>query len=100
MGEPKITHTTLQRERRKIRAIVQSFAKKVIERVEKIREVDLRVFDPNEATLLDYRKRLVAQVKEGMLERKDMEIEIATIAALVWFMRLTKDERDRVTDLW
>jgi hypothetical protein len=100
MTEPKIKHSTLARDRRRLRLIVHAFAKKMVERAERFKVIDPEVFAPDSDVLLKYRKGLVQAVKSGMLERQDLELEIGISSALVWFMRLTKEEQDRVTDLW
>jgi hypothetical protein len=53
----------------------------------------------NENMLLQ-RTELVARVKTGMLERKDMEVEIGLQAFIVWYLRLDKADRERLQELW
>jgi len=56
--------------------------------------------EPSDAVLLRLRQMLSWEVKQGMLERKDREMEIAIMAVLVWFARLEKERRDQVLQLW
>lgn len=100
MREARIIHTTVQKDRKKLRVIVQSFAQKMAERINSFKNIDPKIFEHTDETLLKYRKELVDSVKKGMLERKDLELEIAITSAVIWFMRLSKDEQDRVTNLW
>jgi hypothetical protein len=78
-------------------AVVQAFAKAMLVKVNHLK-FDLDTM--NDEKLLESRKQLVAAVKAGMIERENREEEIAIMAAVVWFRRLTKEEQDRITDLW
>jgi len=47
----------------------------------------------SDSNLLKLRKQLVSFVKEGMLERKDMEMEIAFVALCIYVQRLSHEDR-------
>jgi hypothetical protein len=55
-----------------------------------------KIADPTQENLLDLRRDLVQAVKEGMLERKDQEVKIGVLAALIWYTRLEEDRRFNV----
>lgn len=100
MAEPKIKHTNVAKDRKKLKAVVQAFATQMLKSVDGMKSIDVPFENPTEEDLLKFRKHLVDAVKAGMLERKDLEDLIGKLAAIVWFMRLTKDEQDRITGLW
>lgn len=55
----------------------------------------------NAASLLELRKDLRDGIRQGMLQRKDMEVEIALYAMLVWYHRqeMEKATRMRLEDI-
>jgi len=61
-----------------------------------VSEVGSPRWDGDGKDLLEWRKRLAAMIKEGMLERKDREIEIIALALLVWWNRQRHEERMRL----
>lgn len=56
---------------------------------------------PSATTLLKLRKGLVARIKQGMLKRQNVEIEIGLQAFLVWYHRqeLEKAQRTKLEDI-
>ncbi len=102
---PVIRHSNEQLRRRKFLPIVEKFAEELRNGIKKMSEDKTVIGGANwqiaeGKDLLELRRRLVAKVKEGMLERKDMELEIAFLSMMIWFARLEKERRDRITDLW
>lgn len=95
---PKIIHTNIAKQQRKFTAVMTMFTKAMV--VQAPDMVGKRTFEVSDENLLKHRKALVARIKEGMLERKDMELEIATLAAIVWFLRLDKKRQEQVEGLW
>lgn len=54
---------------------------------------DFTKIEVTPALLGEWRTKLSRMVRAGMNERKDMEIEIAYLAAIVWFLRQVDEER-------
>lgn len=54
----------------------------------------------SDENLLHLRRKLVHKIKEGMLERKDLERDIANYAVMVWWVRLTNEQRSDVIGAW
>ena len=94
----KIRHTPVAKYRKQFRSVMEAFAKEVSHSSDSY--VDLQTFATNDTNLLTHRRALVRMVKEGMLERKDMEPEIAMLAAIVWYLRLDKARQERVMGMW
>jgi hypothetical protein len=95
---PKIIHSKAPMYRRKFGAIMNTFKTRVMAGADQF--LGPQAFEPTTDNLLNYRTQLVKTIKAGMLEKKDMEVEIATLAAIVWFLRLSADERSSITGLW
>ena len=50
--------------------------------------------------LLALRKKMVEYIKQGMYERKDMEVEIAWLAMLIWVHRMDAEKAARILEEW
>lgn len=96
----KFKHSKSVREVGRLKRIMAHFCKHVCAYAEKKakRDPKWRVWqdEPTVENLLALRKSLVAMVKKGMLDRKDLEEEIAVLAGLIWFMRQEEDRRYRI----
>lgn len=87
---PKVTHTDSAKQRQRLGALTKHFLRLVKRRAEKAALSEGVDWDnPKGKNLLKLRKELVAMTKQGMLEREDMEVEIAMLAMFVWFNRMT-----------
>jgi len=98
-----IRHFNSGPELRKARRVMAKFMTKVKQRMEKKIAKDRKYinwFDTSEEGLLDRRRELVKSIKEGMLERKDLEIDIAVNACFVWFNRLEVEQREQILREW
>lgn len=105
---PTIRHTSHTEETRAIKKIINTFIEHMslagnrLVTDKKVNKKDLAVGDaivPG-VRLLNARKKLAGAIKSGMLEKKNMEPEIAVYAAIVWFLRLEKSKRDKIIDEW
>lgn len=96
--DPIIRHSAVVVHRKKFRAVLEAFEKQIVIACERM--IGSNTFEVTEENLLIQRKALAARIKKGMLARKDLEAEIAALAAIVWFLRLSKDRQDRITDGW
>lgn len=55
----------------------------------------------SDEALLAQRNRLVAYIRKGMLERKNMELEITVLAAVIWMNRQRQSgQQGAGSDLW
>ena len=88
-----IRHFNTGAKRRKLRGVLKVF----VGELEKKLESSIKVMDDwddmSGEKLLNLRRELVGAVKQGMLDRKDMEIEIAMLACFVWWNRLEGEKR-------
>lgn len=103
--KPVIKHSMDKELKNGIKKILKAFTKELEEQKEKfIKEKYLKkehLFkDENVKSdvLLSLRKKLVFTLRKGMLERDDLEAEIAVLAAMVWFGRQKKEDRDKVLE--
>lgn len=105
---PKVSHVSYGDEARAIRKVITNFTDAMqltANRMINSREIgkeELGIDNSqiNGEKLLNLRKKLVQAIKSGMLDKNDMEPEIAVYAATIWFMRLEKDRRDRIVNEW
>jgi len=67
---------------------------------ELVREKKLEWDNPDPKNLLALRKMVVEYIKSGMYERKDMETEIGSVLAVLWFNRLEAELRERILNEW
>jgi hypothetical protein len=100
---PRIRHSTIARDMRVFRSLLKVFAdeveKEAMKRFKKGHWTESwKSITPE--NLLVQRREMVARVKQGMLERRDLEIEIALQAAIVWYLRLEDNKRARLLELW
>lgn len=91
----RITHRDWKHERRVLNRIMKTFQTLLRDKAEKmILGNKVPGWDQfSDESLLTLRKRLVSYIKEGMLERKDMELEIAFIALCVHLQRMSHEDR-------
>jgi hypothetical protein len=104
---PKIIHNTDKEKTEAVRRIIAAFsgmlqaeAKHMFEKKE-IENDDLILtenLELEEKTLLKTRKKLVAAIKQGMLEKKDQEIKIGVYSALVWASRIERERRKKILE--
>jgi len=101
-NHPVIRHTTTAKDVQKLERVLRMFMKEMSGKSKKFSSDLLKDWDKgvDGENLLKYRKLLVESVKEGMLKRKDMEIEIAATAAIVWFNRLDVARREAILNEW
>lgn len=86
---------------KKVNTVVAQFAEQMALKLSRWANEKIVDWDNPESTnLLVLRKQLLAYVKEGMYGRKDLEIDIGAIAALIWFNRLEAERRERILDEW
>jgi hypothetical protein len=104
--KPKVTHTNIRPELKKLARVLDEFKKQVLNCGEELltKNVHGKMREWYKHTsiedLKDLRKHLVSQVKKGMLERKDQEVEIALAAMMVWFIRLESDKQNSILEMW
>jgi len=98
-------HLNTSLEKKKIRRLMNAFVKQMTktatQHVIKNRGAEESLFGwdkYSDENLLNMRRRLVRVVKEGVHERQNKEEEIALVAAMVWFLRLKQEERDRMME--
>ena len=97
IGTPVVTHRNTSQMLGKLKRVGKQFFKAVEQRASKAGlDEEFDWDNPEDDNLLDLRRALVATIKEGMYERKDMEIEIAMLAMFVWFNRLAYEEQQRI----
>lgn len=93
-GRPRVTHTDTTVKKQRVGGVTKRFLKLVKQRAEQVAVSEQVDWDnPKGKNLLKLRKQLVATTKTGMLERKDMEVEIAMYAMFVWFNRMSYEEQ-------
>lgn len=106
---PIVRHANKSEETRAGRKILKCFTDKMQKQLNDmitsgvLKKKDLCADDNAEITgvqLLAIRKKLASTIKNGMLERKNMEPEIAIYTAILWFMRLEKTRRDQILNEW
>lgn len=86
----KVRHTDTAKQKARLGSLTKHFLRQVKQRAEKAGLSEGVDWDnPKGKNLLKLRKQLVAMTKKGMLEREDMEVEIAMLAMFVWFNRMT-----------
>ena len=108
MAKAKVVHRTDKLERSKLRGMVANFTDKVVNSDALLGAAlnpgglldGLNWKSQEPLDLLRQRTRLIDYLRKGMLERKDMEREIALLAAVIWTNRLSQAEHDRVMGLW
>lgn len=88
-----IRHFNTGAKRRKLRGVLKIFVGDLEKKLESSIKVMNDWDNVSDKKLLDLRRELVAVTKQGMLERKDMEIEIALLACFVWWNRLESEKR-------
>ena len=93
-----IKHTNNNEKLRKLRKLNAHFCKRLQQKYENmLRSGELDNFDDfTNDGLLFWRKKLVSYIKSGMQERKDMELEIAVIASVVFAQRMDFEERESI----
>ena len=90
---PKIRHKDGMRDRVVVRMVTKPFVEELVKEFgRRVEEIGCEVFDNDSSSidsdvLLANRKHLVSLVRSGMYERKDLEVEIATQAMIVWWLR-------------
>jgi len=99
---PKVIHRATGNETRKIKKVISVFSKRMSDRAEQLLIAgELPKWDDSsDDNLLNMRRFLVRSVREGMLERKDLEEEIALMACFVWFNRLEADRKAKILEEW
>ncbi len=92
---------------RRVRLMLEEFRKQLESKSKNmlgpggmLASVPIEKEDRDEELLLNLRQRLSWEIKEGMLNRKDHELEIAVLAMAVWFLRLEADKKARIIDAW
>jgi HD-GYP domain-containing protein (c-di-GMP phosphodiesterase class II) len=102
---PVIKHNLDKELKNGVKKIVKAFTKKLEDQEEKfigqkyIKKEHLFKDDKIRADVLcSLRKKLVFTLRKGMLERDDLETEIAVLAAMVWFGRLKKEQQDQILE--
>lgn len=98
MVGPKVTHRSTDDARvaRRLSALFVEEVRKTMDRMVADGKLDhIREGNSSDAEILAERKKLVLVLKEGMLERKDMELEIAVQAGVVWLMRMDREAFER-----
>lgn len=92
-----IRHFNTGAKRRELRGVLKLFMreleKKLESNIKSMRDWHEVRNGVSDEKLLDLRRELVGAVRQGMLERKDKEIEIAMLACFVWWNRLEKEKR-------
>ena len=88
-----IRHFNTGAKRRKLRGVLKVFVRELEKKLESSIKVMDDWDDMSGEKLLGLRRMLVATTKQGMLARKDMEIEIALLACFVWWNRLESEKR-------
>lgn len=88
-----IRHFNAGVKRRKLRGVLKIFVRELEKKLESSIKTMDGWDDVSDKKLLDLRRELVGAVRQGMLERKDKEIEIAMLACFVWWNRLEKEKR-------
>ena len=90
-----IRHFNTGAKRKKLRGILKIFTKELERKLDSnatIKAMD-KWSDASDEELLRLRKMLVIATRKGMLERRDMEMEIAMLACFVWWNRLEVEKR-------
>lgn len=99
--KPVVKHRKTSQEMRKIKRAWAKFSEVTLAKAEqKIGEGKGGWEIHDKGSILSLRKSLVAHIKKGMLQRKDQEEDIALLAMMVWFHRVTQEERDRILEAW
>jgi len=102
--KPVVRHSTAAKDADKFQTLLTHFTKQAIDVVRKKMMngefKDWHEIDEKGERLLKYRRELAACIREGMLERKDKEIEIVVLAVIVWFQRMGMDEQRRILEEW
>lgn len=93
-ARPTVTHTDTAKQKQRLASLTKYFLDLMKTRCEKAAFSEGLEWDnPKGKNLLRLRKQLVATTKQGMLEREDMEIEIAMLAMFVWFNRMNFEQQ-------
>jgi hypothetical protein len=88
-------------EKKKAEKVIRNFADVLYKRFQlKQREGRTGWDNPDPENLLYLRKQLVKNIKEGMLERKDQEEDIALLACFIWFNRLEHEKKLAIEQEW
>lgn len=102
---PKVKHSTKTKDLARIRKILKHFAGEIGQRLASADSLPAGLFDSTGQGLLrdrsklkDLRGELVEVIKNGMLARKDLELEIGLWAAIVWYNRLEKEKQDHMEE--
>lgn len=102
--KPVVRHNTVAKEANKFDNLMLSFTRKVTEsfKLELIEghHSDWREIDPDGKSILEYRKKLRDAVRENVFERKDQELKIAALAAIICYKRMEMEEQKRIIDTW
>jgi hypothetical protein len=107
--EGKIVHTKITKESHRFRSFVESKAEvvgKIMGRtllnhnalIETL--LDKHSEESTGELLLKLRRALSDEIKNGMLDRKDREIEIAALAFLILMGRMTLEEKQVLLGEW
>jgi len=100
---PKVTHSSRNKEVSKLTKIMTSFTQAALGFAKSAAGAGTLpdpLFSVEGGELLKQRKRLAQALKQGMLERKDKELEIAIFAALVWYNRLEQKRQRDILEEW
>lgn len=102
---PIVRHNIDKNLKNGVRRIVKEFYKQLDTQAEKfvtqkkLRNEHLFKDETVKADVLKaLRQKLVYTLRKGMLEREDLETEIAVLAAMVWFGRQKKELQDRILE--
>lgn len=92
--KPTVTHTDTAKQKARLASLTKHFLTQVKQRAAKAGLSEGVDWDnPKGKNLLKLRRQLVAMTKKGMLERQDMEVEIAMFAMFVWFNRMSFEQQ-------
>lgn len=98
IAPPKIIHKDGRQERAVVRSVLTPFVKHLERELkELVKELgpDEFIKAVTDNMLLENRRRLTHLVRKGMCERKNLELEIAAQAMVVWWLRLSQEEREQ-----
>lgn len=103
-NKPPVFHNRgpeIRREQQKANKVIDTFAAELKKRFIQKQSEGRSGWDNNDPeNLLYLRKQLVKNIKEGMLDRKDQENDIALLACFVWFNRLEVTRRAEIEREW
>lgn len=99
--EPVVTHTDSKNEKRRLKLVIDAFAKELLREAHSQAGQGKTGWDnPSPENGLYLRKKLLGKTSDGTKRKKNLEVDIGLYSCFVWFHRLETEKRNRLLELW